>query len=190
MKRLGLVLLVLVAIIVGAAFILPAVIPASAYRDRVETAASEALNREVSLGGEVGFTLLPRVQVVARDVTIANAEGFSAEPFAEMGEMRVGVELIPLISRRVEITEFVLIDPVIRLEQRRGGNNWTFADPETAPAPSPASAGDGFARRPGALSRRAGGAGGAGATTRWGDAGRSPAAGWPPDGRHPTAGQP
>jgi len=149
MKRLGLVLLILVAIIVGAAFILPAVIPASAYRDRVETAASDALNRDVSLGGDVGFTLLPRVQVVARDVTIANAEGFSAEPFAEMGEMRVGVELIPLISRRVEITEFVLVDPVIRLEQRRGGNNWTFADPEAAPAPAPS--GDGFVRQPGAL---------------------------------------
>ncbi|MEA1941543.1 MAG: AsmA family protein [Pseudomonadota bacterium] len=149
MKRLGLVLLVLVGILVAAAFILPAVIPASAYRDRVETAASDALNREVSLGGQVGFTLLPRVQVVARDVTIANAEGFSAEPFAQMGEMRVGVELVPLISRRVEITEFVLVDPVIRLEQRRGGNNWTFADPDAAPAPSPS--GDGFVRQPGAL---------------------------------------
>ena len=149
MKRLGLVLLVLIALIVGAAFILPAVIPASAYRDRVETAASDALHRDVMLGGDVSFTLLPRVQVVARDVTIANAEGFSADPFAEMGEMRVGVELIPLLSRRVEITEFVLVDPVIRLEQRRGGNNWTFADPESAPAPAPS--GDGFARRPGAL---------------------------------------
>lgn len=142
MKRLGLFLLILVAIVVGAAVILPAVIPASAYRDRVEAAASDALNRPVSLGGDVRLRLLPRVQVVAQNVSIANAEGFSAEPFARMGEMRVGVELIPLLSRRIEITEFVLVDPVIRLEQRSGGNNWTFADPESAPPPS---AGDGFA---------------------------------------------
>lgn len=150
MKRLGLILLVLVVLVIGAAFILPAVIPASAYRDRVEAAAGDALNRPVALAGDVSLTILPRVQVVARDVTIANAEGFSDEPFAQMGEMRVGVELIPLLSRRVEITEFVLVDPVIRLEQRAGGNNWTFADPEAAPAPA-APAGDGFVRQPGAL---------------------------------------
>ena len=84
MKRLGLFLLVLVVLVIGAAFILPAVIPASAYRDRVEAAAGDALNRPVRLAGDVSLTILPRVQVVARDVTIANAEGFSDEPFAQM----------------------------------------------------------------------------------------------------------
>ncbi|WP_300542269.1 AsmA family protein [Maricaulis sp.] len=149
MKRLGTGLILLVVIVAGAAFLLPAVIPASAYRDRVETAASDALSREVSLAGDVRLTLLPRVEVRASDVAIANAEGFGAEPFAEMTEMRVGVRLIPLLSRRVEITEFVLVEPTIRLEQRGGANNWTFASDGTAAAP--ASSGTGFVRRPGAL---------------------------------------
>jgi AsmA protein len=147
MKRLGLILLFLAGIAIAAAFILPAVIPTSAYRDRVESATADALNRDVSLAGEVSLTILPRVQVVARDVSIANAQGFGEEPFAQMREMRVGVRLMPLFSRRIEITEFVLVDPAIRLQQRGGMNNWTFAPDDTAPAP----AGEGFRRRPGAL---------------------------------------
>lgn len=150
MKRLGLALAILAIILVAAAFLLPAVIPTSAYRDRVETAASNALNRDVSLAGDVSLTILPRVQVVARDVSIANAEGFGEEDFAEMREMRVGVRLIPLLSRRVEITEFVLVEPTIRLQQRGGADNWTFASEEAAQTPAPAS-GEGFRRRPGAL---------------------------------------
>ena len=152
MKRLGLILLVLVAIIIGAAFILPAVIPTSAYRDRVETAAAGTLQRGVSLAGDVSLTILPQLQIVARDVSIANAEGFGGEPFAQMREMRVGLKLLPLLSRRIEITEFVLIDPTIRLEQHGSANNWTFAAAETAPAPrATANEGQGFRRQPGAL---------------------------------------
>lgn len=150
MKRLGLGLLVLVGIIVAALFILPAIVPVSAYKDRVEQAASQALNRNVALAGDVRLTLFPRVQVQADNVSIANADGFGDAAFAEMTQMRVGVELLPLLSRRVEITEFVLIEPVIRLQQRGRANNWTFASAEMAPAPASAASG-GFIRQPGAL---------------------------------------
>lgn len=150
MKRLGLGLLVVVGVLIAALFILPAIIPASAYKDRVEQAASQALNRDIMLAGDVRLTLFPRVQVQADNVSIANTDGFGEDAFAEMTQMRVGVELLPLLSRRVEITEFVLVEPVIRLEQRGGTNNWTFASDEAAPAPA-SSASGGFVRQPGAL---------------------------------------
>lgn len=151
MQRLFLVLVVLVALVAGAVFVLPAVIPASAYRERVELAVGEALHRPVSLAGDVRLSLFPRVEVRAEDVSIANAEGFGDEAFAQMRQMRVAVELIPLLSRRVEITEFVLVEPTIRLEQRGTRNNWTFTDPDAVVAPAPAASGEGFVRRPGAL---------------------------------------
>jgi len=151
MQRLFLVLVVLVALVAGAVFVLPAVIPASAYRERVELAVGEALHRPVSLAGDVRLSLFPRVEVRAEDVSIANAEGFGDEAFAQMRQMRVAVELIPLLSRRIEITEFVLVEPTIRLEQRGARNNWTFTDPDAVVAPAPAASGEGFVRRPGAL---------------------------------------
>uniref|UniRef100_UPI0030DD5DA9 beta-L-arabinofuranosidase domain-containing protein n=1 Tax=uncultured Maricaulis sp. TaxID=174710 RepID=UPI0030DD5DA9 len=150
MKSLGLALGLIVVLLVAAIFILPAVIPASTYREPVETAARDALNREVSLDGDIALQIFPQLQIRASNVSIANAEGFGEDAFANMQEMRVGVRLIPLLSRRVEITEFVLIEPTIRLAQNRRGNNWTFTAPDAAAA-APATEGAGFVRREGAL---------------------------------------
>lgn len=150
MKRLALALGVIVVIAISAALILPSVIPASTYREPVETAARDALHRDVSLAGDISLRVFPRLEIRASNVSIANADGFGGEAFAEMGEMRVAVRLVPLLSRRVEITEFVLVDPTIRLEQNRRGNNWTFTGPDRA-EPAPTASGDGFVRREGAL---------------------------------------
>lgn len=148
-RRLLTFLIGLVLIVVIAAIIIPFLIPESVYRDRAQIAASENLGREVNLAGEVSLRLLPSVQIQARNVTIANEEGFGDTPFAEMAEMRVGVQLWPLLSRNIVIDEFVLVDPVIRLEQRGSRNNWGLGpdtDEDTATAAS-----EGFIRRPGAL---------------------------------------
>lgn len=150
MKSLGLALGLIVVLLVAAIFVLPAVIPASTYREPVETAARDALNREVSLDGDIALQIFPQLQIRASNVSIANAEGFGEDAFAEMREMRVGVRLIPLLSRRVEITEFVLVEPTIRLAQNRRGNNWTFTPPDAAAA-APSTEGTGFVRREGAL---------------------------------------
>jgi AsmA protein len=146
-RLLSLSLIVILAVVI-AAIILPFVIPESVYRDRAQQAASENLGREVTLAGEVSLRILPRVEIEARDVTIANAEGFGNTPFAEMAEMRVGVQLWPLLSRNIVIEEFVLVEPTIRLEQRGGSNNWTLGNTEP---PAASSDSEGFVRRPGAL---------------------------------------
>jgi AsmA protein len=148
MRRLINIVFFLVVIIVGAAFVLPQIIPSSAYRDQVQLAARDALHRDVILGGELSFSILPRLEVRASDVVIANADGFGDEAFAQMGEMRIAVKLGPLLQRSVEIDEFVLVDPQINLIQRGARNNWTFSD---AAAPNGPTTSGGFVRQPGAL---------------------------------------
>ncbi|WP_375283168.1 AsmA family protein [Marinicauda pacifica] len=147
MRRLVIIVLVLIALVIAAAAILPAIVPADTWRGRLETAASNALGREVSIDGDIVFALLPRIQARAENVTIANPAGFGDAAFAEMGEMRFALALLPLIQRDFVIEEFVLVEPVIRLEERQGRNNWTFSSDEAEA--EPANAG-GF-RQPGAL---------------------------------------
>lgn len=141
---LGLVGLVIIALAV------PFLIPVNSFRDRIAEEASRTLHRDVILAGDLSLQILPSLQITARDVSLANADGFGDAPMAQMAEMRVGVELIPLLSSDVQITEFVLVDPVIRLRQNRSGNNWTFRAPD-APEVEMAGTGEGFVRRPGAL---------------------------------------
>ncbi len=149
MRRLLIALLVLVILVIGVAVLAPALIPTDLIRERTETAAQEALGREVTLAGDIRLQVLPQLQVRANDARIANAEGFGEEPFAEMQEMRVAVALIPLLQRQIEIEEFVLVDPVIRLQSNARGNNWTFGDNTEAVAQ--ATPEEGFQRQPGAL---------------------------------------
>ncbi|MCH8489081.1 MAG: AsmA family protein [Oceanicaulis sp.] len=150
MRTLFIILLVLAALIAGAVLALPALISSDWLRERVSAEASEAINREVRLAGDVSLQVFPRIQVRARDASIANAPGYGDEPLAEMGELRASLALMPLLSRRIEIEEFVLVDPVIRLEARADGNNWTLGAPADADRPT-RGAGEGFVRRPGAL---------------------------------------
>lgn len=147
MRRSLLILALLIGAAVAAALIAPSLIPADAWRGRIERAASDALGREVTIGGDISLAILPRIQARAGEVTIANAEGFGEQPFAEMAQMRLALQLRPLLQREFVIEEFVLVDPVIRLEERGGRNNWSFGTGEPAPAQSGT---EGF-RRPGAL---------------------------------------
>ena len=152
MRRILIVFLIIAFGLIAAVLVIPALIPEDALRTRAEAAASEALGREVSLPGPISLRLLPSAEIRAGEARIANADGFDDEPFAEMAEMRVSVALTPLISRTIEVREFVLVDPTIRLQSRGGRNNWTFAAGEGSAAPAPAQGGsDGFQRAPGAL---------------------------------------
>lgn len=127
MKRFLLVLLVLVLIVIGAAIALPFFIPASSLRGPIEQQVENATGRELSLGGDLSLRLLPSLQFAASDVTFGNRPGGEAAHMASMKEMRVGLALFPLMSGRVEIAEFVLIEPVINLEVARDGTpNWEF----------------------------------------------------------------
>jgi len=149
MRRLLIALLALVILVIGVAVLAPALIPTDMIRQRTQTAATDSLGRDVILAGDIRLQVLPQLQVRAQDARIANAPGFGEEPFAQMQEMRVSVGLIPLLQRQIEIEEFVLVDPVIRLQSNTSGNNWTFGD--NAEAVSQANGEDGFQRRPGAL---------------------------------------
>lgn len=149
MRRFFTIVIVLVVVLAGIALLAPSLIPESVYREQAQNAASAQIGRQVTLGGDVGLQFIPRVQISADTVSIANADGFGEEAFAEMAQMRLAVQLMPLLSRNVVVDEFVLVDPVIRLEQRGSRNNWGLgpaAPADAAPAPV-----GGFVRRPGAL---------------------------------------
>ena len=148
MRRLLLILVVLAGLGVAAALIVPMLVSPENWRGEIERRASEQLGREVTIGGDIGLTILPAVQITASDVAIGNAQGFGEEPFAELSSLRLGLALWPLFSNRVEVSEFVLVEPVIRLRQNASGNNWTFAGAGASDQP-PANDGGGF-RQPGA----------------------------------------
>ncbi len=135
MRRLLILGSVVIGLLLVIIAIVPFLVPTSVYRDRIETAAETALGRQVAIEGDIKLKVFPRIEAVAGSATISNPDGFGDDAFAEMSQLRAAVRLMPLFSRKVEIAEFVLVDPTINLIQTRSGeNNWTFATNAKPPA--------------------------------------------------------
>jgi AsmA protein len=87
-------------------------VDANAYKPRVEAAASDALGMEVRVGGKMGFSLFPGLQVTLQDVQIRNR----GTDLVTAKEARLGIELLPLLRKEVRIGKIVLKHPSIYIE--------------------------------------------------------------------------
>lgn len=96
-------------------------------RDRVKAMTGRDLT--VRGGARVALSLQPRL--VLDDVGLSNAPWAGAKDLLTAQRIELQVALLPLLSRRFELIELKLVDPVIALEtDAQGQRNWT-----TAPAP-------------------------------------------------------
>lgn len=134
MRKLFIGLVVIVVLLVVAALILPSLIPASVYKDKITDQVSSTLGRDVQIAGGVKLSVFPTLVVKADLVTIGNAEGFSNQAFATMESLEAKVKLMPLFKKQVEISAFTLVNPEIYLEKTKDGQvNWTFGNETSKP---------------------------------------------------------
>jgi len=146
MKKLFIALGLLITLAVIAIAVLPSLIPSSVYKEKIEQQISASLGRDVVIAGDVKLRVFPSIRAKADNVTIANADGFTAPAFASMDSLEAKVKLFPLFKKQVVITQFTLVNPQISLEKTKDGRvNWAFGNeaPATKPAQSTAFARDG-----------------------------------------------
>ncbi|MBB5519416.1 AsmA family protein [Amphiplicatus metriothermophilus] len=138
MKKFLLALVVLVLLVAVIIVVAPGLVPAAAYKGRLEAAASEAIGRSVTVDDDLSFKIIPRPAFRVSGLEIANAEGFAAPYLARVASADIGVKLWPLFSGAVEIERFVLIEPEIHLARAADGRaNWILARAaEEAAAPA------------------------------------------------------
>jgi AsmA protein len=138
-KKVLIGLAVLVVLVIAAAVIVPFFIPVETYKGQIAQQVRNATGRELAINGAVSLSLLPRLELEVNDVAFSNAPGGRAPEMAALSELRVRLELLPLLSREIQIDSFVLVDPVIHLEVDKDGRpNWEFEGmeaPEAADRP-------------------------------------------------------
>lgn len=119
-------------LLVSAIVALPFLIPASTYRDVIESRLEAALGRDVIFEKDPKISFFPQIGVSFDGVTIANAKGFDAPYFAKADSMSVAVKWMPLLSKRVEIASANFKGTEVFLEEKKTGEtNWVF-DPENS----------------------------------------------------------
>jgi uncharacterized protein involved in outer membrane biogenesis len=95
-----------------------------------------ATGRELRIRGKLDLKLLPRLALVAEDVSFANAPWGSRPDMARAKRVEGSVALLPLLRKEVEITRLVLVEPDVLLEtDAKGVGNWVFKPAAAKPAP-------------------------------------------------------
>ena len=104
---------------------LPFLINVNTFRPKIESEASAALGRKVTLGN-LSLSILAG-GVRAEDIVVADDAAFSKSPFVTAKSLKVGVELIPLIfSKQINVTHVTLEKPQIALLKTSAGK-WNFS---------------------------------------------------------------
>jgi AsmA protein len=125
LKIAGIVLGGLVALIVlGLVAILVFVDP-NDYRDDIATWVEEKTGRPLTIRGELGLKVFPWIAIDIHDVTLGNPPGYGSEPFLTVQQASVGVKLLPLLSKRVEVSRVAIDGLAVTLISRSDeDNNW------------------------------------------------------------------
>ena len=136
MKKLFIGIAVLLVLFIGAIVVLPSLVPASAYKDKIETQLSAALDRDVTISGDVKLSVFPVLKAQTGAIQIDNPDGFSDAYFVTMDGLDARIRLLPLLSKKVEVAKFELTRPIINLEKKSNGDvNWVLGEATETPEP-------------------------------------------------------
>ncbi|MEO5331259.1 MAG: AsmA family protein [Magnetococcus sp. YQC-5] len=103
----------------------PLLLHPNQYRAPIAALVKNVTGRQLTIRGDVGLSLFPSVQLVLRDLSLANAPEFGSEPMAKAAIVEVGVKFFPLLAGRVEMDRAELMGLNLMLRRNRAGqSNW------------------------------------------------------------------
>lgn len=115
----------LVAVLLIAALAAPTFIDWNRFRGEFESQGQRLTGREVKIGGDISFVILPAPHLTLNDVSLANVEGGENADFMRIGQVDAEVALAPLFSGEISATSVKITRPQIHLEVAKDGrNNW------------------------------------------------------------------
>ena len=130
---------VVAALLTATACILPFVIVPNDFKPDIAAAVKDKTGRELVLDGDLKLSLFPWIGISTGKLALSNAPGFQDRPFATIEESHVKVQLLPLLSKKIEVSSMALKGLVLNLARNKQGiANWAdLADSgPTPPAPT------------------------------------------------------
>ena len=143
LKIAGIVVGSLVGLVVLAAVAVLLLVDPNDYRDDIAKLVQQKTGRPLQIRGELSLKLFPWIALEIRDVTLGNPPGYGNEPFLSVSRVNVGVKLLPLLHKQVEVRRVSVDGLAITLVSRGGEqNNWKDLG-ETGKESSPPESGGG-----------------------------------------------
>ncbi|HEX5844682.1 MAG TPA: AsmA family protein [Pseudomonas sp.] len=140
-KILGLFFLGLLLIIVALGFALTHLFDPNDYKDEIRQLARDKANLELTLNGDIGWSLFPWLGLELTDASLASASS-PDQPFADLRLLGLSVRVLPLLRKEVQMSDIRIDGLNLKLQRdKQGHGNWEDigkpAQATTAPATAP-----------------------------------------------------
>ena len=135
-KILGLVLLGLLLIIVALGFALSHLFDPNDYKDEIRQIARDKAHIELTLNGDIGWSLFPWLGLELHDASVATLTA-PDQPFADLQMLGLSVRVLPLLRKEVQMSDVRVEGLNLHLTRdKEGRGNW-----EDIGKPAPAAPG-------------------------------------------------
>lgn len=115
-------IVLLLVLIAGAAFLL---IQPNNFKPEIIAAVKQKTGRDLVIDGDLKLAIFPALGLSTGKMTLSNATGFEQSSFASLEQSHIDVELLPLLSKKIEITGVTLSGLILNLVQNQQGiGNW------------------------------------------------------------------
>jgi len=94
------------------------------YRGDIERVAKEHTARVLVIHGKLQLKIFPWLALSVHDVQLSNPGGFGAQPFMTVQNASIGVKLLPLLGKKLEVSRIALDGVNVNLISRGDENNW------------------------------------------------------------------
>jgi hypothetical protein len=123
LKKLVIGVVIFIAVLwIGLYVAVKIVLPPEKIKALAHEHGSKALGRDVYVG-DASIAVFPTIKVSVNDVTLANAEGFSAEPMFQLKQLALAVDFMSIVRMSPVIKEIRLVEPSILYEVDKQGKN-------------------------------------------------------------------
>jgi AsmA protein len=139
LKILALVLGGIIALIIVIVVTVLLVVDPNDYKDRIEAAVEQETGRPLTLEGDLKLAFFPWLAIELGPAQLGQPPGFEGGPFLVVDKAQVGVKLLPLLSKRLEVSRLGLEGMKVQLVKNADGRtNWEdLLEEEAAPEPPP-----------------------------------------------------
>ncbi len=152
MKKLFIGLGAIVVLLIVAVVAVPFLVPMDTVKEQLTAAVADATGRTLTIDGDFGLSVFPEIAVSADQVALSNAPGSADAHMVKLKELRVALQVMPLLGGNVKVDSFVLVEPEILLEvDKQGRPNWEMATGTAKPSDAAPAADGGSGGAPGAL---------------------------------------
>ncbi|EKE67291.1 AsmA family protein [Gallaecimonas xiamenensis] len=110
------ILVGLVVLVIGALIAFILTIDPNSYKGEIQKAVADNTGRELRLDGDLSWTFFPSVGLAIEKAALSEPDGFAKGTTAEIGQAKVSVKLLPLLSGSAEVDGLSLANVVVNLK--------------------------------------------------------------------------